>query len=461
MALRTPREPQAVPARSQSSTVFSVLPDGVTILTLYLVLLYLIPSNRSIGPLGEAGAVPIVCGCAAALWWAWCQLQRPQAEDHWAVRPVRLLSFLLIGAFLLSYVAAMLRPLPAEEFRSADAGIIRLIGLIGILLVASDGPPDVTRLLSFLRRMPVAGGLYAGLGMVQFITVRAWVDLVNIPGLITNPGYASISTRGGLARPAATATHPLEYALVLSMLLPIALAFAFYDKKASHFRRWAPPALIILALILSGSRTAFVGLMVGLVVLFPLSTRPVRAALVGGAVGMFGFAYLLAPQAINNLRYLFLSVETDVSAESRTASYSLVGDLMARSPIVGRGFGTFQPRYWILDNQLLHLLVEVGILGLGVFLLLLAAAMTSAIVGRHRVRDPLLRGVGAGLAASVAAGTSLLALFDAFAFIQAAGTLFLVVGLCSAYLRLSADSAEHGQVGGAGLGESAPQSGGR
>ncbi len=416
--------------------VSTVVPDGVTMLTVFVLLLYAVPSNRSISALGAAGSIALIWGVGSGLWWCWHQLQRGVGD----ARPgplVRTIGLALVGAALLSYVAAMTRALPPEEANPADTGLIRIAGLVGVLLVAADGPPNLSRLMQVLRRVAFAGGLFALLGLAQFALGQPLVDQVPLPGLSPVAGYESLESRGGFTRPVATSTHPLEYALVLTAILPLALAFAVHDTERGLLRRWFPPAAIALALALSSSRSAYVGLAVGMLMLLPTIGRRGRALMLAGAAGVLAIAYVAAPRVITNLRYLFIAVGDDTSAASRTDSYTLALDVAAHSPIIGRGFGTFLPQYRILDNQFLLTAIELGIVGLAVLIALILTAIGSAFAARRRLADPLARAIAGSLAASVAAAAGLLALFDAFAFPQAAGTLFLMIGLCGAFWRLS------------------------
>lgn len=439
--------------------------DGVTILSIAMLLLFAVPSNRTIGALGSAGSVALIWGLGAGLWWCWHMLQRGSAAHGRArgVNPVRLLAIALLVAAIVSYIAAMTRALPPEELNPADTGMIRLLGLLGILLVAADGPPGTDRLLLLIRRLVAFGGLYALLGLVQFIVGQPLVDHLWIPGLTGVEGYDSLETRGGLTRPLSTATHPLEYAFVLVAVLPLALALALDDRVRHPLRRWAPPALMMLALATSSSRSAWVGLIVGLVVLLPFIGNRGRVLIVGAGAAMFAAAYLAAPRAITNLLYIFTAVGDDTSAASRTDSSDIAAQVFSFSPIVGRGFGTFLPQYRILDNQILLSLIEIGLLGVIVLTALLIAAAVGALVMRRRQTDRLTRSIGAGLAAAVAAAASLLSLFDALSFPQAAGTLFLLIGLCGSYWRLGrtipADTAENSTLNNAeDSAEFAPQS---
>jgi len=411
--------------------------DGVTALTIFLVLLYGIPANRSIGVLGSAGPLSVVAGTGLLLWWGWHQLHRTEVGIRGRANAVHIATFVFGVAVLLSYVSAMTRALPPEEAGPADTALIRLAAYVGILLVASDGPPDFSRLVSFVRRLTVAGSLYAALGLVQFVTKQAWVDLLLLPGLTVGDSYDSVASRAGIIRPVATATHPLEYALVLSMALPVALVLALYDTKRPFLARWSPPSIIALALALSSSRSAYVGIVVALVALLPALDRVGRWVVAVGAIGVLGAAYFAAPRVITNLAYLFLSVGDDDSAASRTSGFAFAGDFLATSPVVGRGFGTLLPMYRIFDNQYLQLVLEIGILGVAAFVGLILTAATVCLAARRRLDDPLLRGIGAALASSLLAIATLIGLFDALSFPQAAGSLFMIVGLCSAYWRLS------------------------
>jgi O-antigen ligase len=415
---------------------YSPRADAVTVLTLYLVVLYVVPSDRIVPALGGAGSPSIWCGLAAIIWWCWFHLQRQRPAFAFRARPVATSQIIFLTAVLASYVIAMTRPLTSNEANGADLGLIRLAGFAGILLLAHDGIPNTTRLLDFLRRLVVAGGLMGALGLLQFMTGQALVDDVVIPGLTPTQAYSSVQDRTGFTRAAGTAMHPLEYATVLSIILPIALTFALNEKHRNAFARWSPVALIVIAMALSNSRSAFVGLTIGVLVLVPTWSWAVRfGAAICGAV-LLGVVYTLVPGMIGTLRYLFLNISEDPSAQSRTSSYDLVTEFFFVNPFLGRGFGTFLPVYRILDNQYLLLLMEVGLVGLCALLTVFITSVSSAFRTRRYTRDPLLSQVGQALAASVCAGGTLVAFFDAFSFPMAGGSLFLLCGLCGAYWML-------------------------
>lgn len=407
--------------------------DAVTILTVYLATLYLVPSDRIVPALGAAGSPSVWCGLAALIWWSWFHLQRQGSTFRFRSRPVATTELIFLSTVLASYVVAMSRPLTSQEANGADLGLIRLAGLAGVLLLAHDGIPNTARLLVFLRRLVVGGALMACLGLLQFATGQSFVDSVSIPGLTPTQAFSSVQDRSGFARAAGSAMHPLEYAVVLSLILPIALTLALNDKNRHVLLRWAPVAAIVLALTLSSSRSALLGLFVGILILFPTWPRAVKIRAMIAAIGLFIAVYALVPGMIGTLRYLFANITEDPSAQSRASSYGLVVDFFLRSPLLGRGFGTFLPTYRILDNQYLQLLMDIGLIGLCAFLAVLLSSAGCAFAARRRTTDALQRQLGQALGASVCAGGILTAFFDAFAFPMAGGTIFLVCGLCGAY----------------------------
>ena len=238
-------------------------PDAVTVLSIYMVLMYVIPSDRRIGALGTAGAVSVVFATFGALWWCWHHLHR-SAPVPVRTQPVRTAQLVLLAAVLAGYVAAALRPLPTAEATTVDSSLLRMIAWSGILLVANDGIPDASRLLTMLRRLSWAGGLTAMLGLLQFATGQSFVSSIQIPGLSGGAGDLVSDSRGGFARAIGTSMHPLEYGSVLCIILPIALTIAIYDVKRGLATRWIPPAAIAIALVLSVSRSAILVVLVGL-----------------------------------------------------------------------------------------------------------------------------------------------------------------------------------------------------
>lgn len=410
--------------------------DSVTFLSGYLVVLYGIPSNRSIHALGSAGSVAVVLGLLGFLLWCLFRIIRINAGNRRESSPVRTLLFFFILASLASYIAAMTRALPGNEVSTADTGMIRLIAWSGIVLLTIEGIPDLRRFMVLLHRCVIAGTAVAVLGITQFATKLSIVDLIPIPGLTVGSSYSTLETRGGILRPSGTSNHPLEFGLILAMIFPLALTLAIHNKKTPPIIRWLPPIVIVLALLLSGSRSSIIGLIVGALVLLPTWSRGIRVGFGAATVAMVGIAYAVSPRSITTLRYLFTAIANDPSANSRTASQGIVVDFFHRNPLFGRGFGTFLPEYRILDNQYLLLVIEIGLIGTLLFAGLIVVTVLSTGAATRSAEDALTRNVGFALASSVLSGGVLLALFDGLSFPQAAGTLFLILGLCGAYGRI-------------------------
>ncbi|SEM93388.1 O-antigen ligase family protein [Cryobacterium luteum] len=407
--------------------------DGLTLLTVYLVLLFAVPSNLAFTALGSAGRPASLWAMFAGLWWCWWQVQRP-AQSGWKLQPVRFAVFglLIIGA--LSYSTALLRGLPADEANPADNGMLRLAAWAGILLVANDGLRNSEMLHRLLRRITWAVAILAVVGIAQFVTGNPLIDWISIPGMSSD--LAVLDSRGGFVRASATASQPLEYGVVLCLTFPLAIVLALEDTTRTLIARWLPAALIAIASVLSVSRSELVGLLIGLVVLFPSFSG--RARLVLGALGVLlaGMTAVLVPGLLGTIRGLFTGIAADPSTVSRTSSYDAAVELVSRFPLVGKGFGTLLARYHIFDNQYLLLAIELGLLGLIVFLTLLITALVSAGLARERATTRIDRQLARALLASALSGAVMLAFFDGLSFPMSAGMLFLVLGLCGAALRL-------------------------
>lgn len=407
--------------------------DAVDVLLIYFMILLVLPSNRTIEALGGAGAPAALFALVFLPWWGWYHVQKASRSPLSPTQPVRVAMFVFLGCALASYAAGSLRPLTETEVNALNLGLVRMAAFASVLVLANDGIPSKERLIQFLRWCCLLGGLYASLGIAQFFTGQSFVANLTIPGLSVSD-FGALQERGGFSRPSSTARNPLEYAYVLSMLFPIAISLALHDRDRSTFSRWFPVAAMAVATMLSVSRSAIVGLIVALIVLFPFWSPEVRKKAGLAALAMMALVWALVPGMMGTLLGLFGG--EDDSLKSRTDSYDIVWSFWEMNPFLGRGMGTFLPEYRILDNQYLVTLVDMGTVGLAAFAGVAVTAFVVALRARKRYTEERLIHLGPGLAASVAAGTSLTGFFDALSFPQAAGCLFLLAGVCGAYWRL-------------------------
>ncbi|WP_417374520.1 O-antigen ligase family protein [Glutamicibacter protophormiae] len=411
----------------------------MTWLTLYVIILFAIPTTLVIDALGSAGAPSMLMGLLSFGGWGLLQLSvtsgSTTAFERRSVRTALIAFVICVG---LGYISGMTRPIDGDEISPADVAMLSVVSWAGTALVTNDGIQSLERAKILARRLAWAGGALGLLGIGQFLTGQTLINWIAIPGL--RAGVFEIFTRDGMVRPSGTATHPIEFGIILTMLLPLALHVAFTDLALKRWLRWLPVLVLGVAVSLTFSRSAYVSIAVAVVILvigWPMRRR--IAFLIGGVVLSVAL-FVAVPRLFGIINSLFRNIGNDPSISSRTDSYDLFWEFFVKWPFFGRGLGTFLPKYRIFDNEYLGLLIGVGIVGTIAFLALVGAAIISSLRVYREVADPALSDLGLTLIASIAAGAMSLTAFDAFAFPMTMGTLFLLLGLAGALRRLSSSA---------------------
>jgi hypothetical protein len=411
-------------------------------LTVYLVLLLAVPSNLTIGSLGSYGRPSLLFGLVLLAWWLLSRLQRQYGGRIGPRQPVRLAFGAFLVLVLVSFAAAMFRGQPLDQVSPAESAIVRLLSWGGVLLVTLDGVRTREEVGRLVRRLAIAGGLLAALGLLQFFTHQSFLGWYgDIPGLSYDT--STLIERGSFTRASGTARHPLEFAVAVTGTLPFALAAATnngFVPRAPGRRGviwWLPPTLIIVTSLVAVSRSAIIGLLVAAALSLTALPKRFHGAVVVTGVLAAGAVAVAVPGIFSTTLRLFTGASNDPSTQSRTEALSKLPDFLAPSPAVGIGFGTFLPRYYIFDDQWALLLVEVGILGVLAFAFIVAAALFSALRAASLSPKPQTVQLARTLVASVLCIAVLFVFFDGLSFPISGGLLFLIVGLCGSMLSVA------------------------
>ena len=143
--------------------------DAVWVLSLYLILLMMIPSELVVGPFGAAGR-PAVLLAAALLAWYLLAKQHPLAGMERGRQPARIAAAAFACSVLASYVSASMGAMSVAQLNAANRGLIMLAGWLGVMLIAADGITDAGRLATLIRRMVLCAAVMAVLGIAEFAT---------------------------------------------------------------------------------------------------------------------------------------------------------------------------------------------------------------------------------------------------------------------------------------------------
>lgn len=410
--------------------------DPLLAVTAFVLLGFLLPARLIFEPLGALGAPATLVTVGAAVLYGLGRLIPGALAD--GLQPMRTMLIVFAATALISYAVGLTRVLSVPEASGMDRTLIAYVGLIGLGLLVTDGVRDRDHLDRLLKLVVLGASALAVTGIVQFVFELNPEDYISVPGLTMQEAVVN-AERSVFSRVKGTTLHPIEFGVVLAVVLPLALHYAMVSRDGTRPSRWRwlSVALILVATPMSVSRSSALGVLIAValtLVAWPARLR-VRA--------MFALVVLAAamraafPGLLGTLRSMFLFAGEDPSIEGRTNDYPQVFEYVGQTPWLGRGLGTFTPeQYFFLDNEYLNRLLTGGILGLAVLIALFLVAMG---VGRgvyHHATDPASRSLGQALTAATAVSAFAWFTYDGLGFRLNAGLAFILIGATGALWRL-------------------------
>ncbi len=352
-----------------------------------------------------------------------------------------LLVFMLVAvfAFIFGLSNGPLTPTLLRHFAE-------LLLSLGFVLVVVDYAVSRRRLARLVQALLVAGAVAAFLGIVLWLLPDETAN--NALNALQRIGYPGgwvvryIEENPELAeRAIGTSVDPNSFGGLL--VLVGALVGPQLVAARPLFRRSVIAliaGLVFLALVLTFSRGAMVGLAAGLGFVALARYRRLLPYMLGGAL-----LFLLIPAAQGYVARFAAGLRgEDLATQMRFGEYLDALELILRYPLFGVGFAGSPDIdvYLGVANVYLTIAQQMGLLGLVAFFSLVATVFITAFFTRHRVRldpqlDPLWLGLHAALVGGLVAG-----IFDHYLFninFHHAVTLFwMLVGMAAAATRLGA-----------------------
>jgi hypothetical protein len=411
--------------------------DAVSLLTVFLIPCFAIPSIFIVGPLGGGGTPANIVGMGLLAWWVLEKIAGGSRIDRQR-QPLRLGVLAILLAIAASLVALHTRPDSGKEVIGAYRGLLLVASLFGIVLVAADGIPSIERAMVLLRRLVLAVAIISAIGILEFFTHINPGRSIPFPFLSRN-AEALFENRVGFVRVQSSAYHPIELGALLGIMLPISVHCAMHtDDRKARRRAWVQVALIAAVLPMTLSRTGIIGAVIGSIALMTQWSGKQRLRALGVTAVFVAVLRVVTPGLVGSVTGMFRYFLEDSSTTTRTSRYGVAGDYFAPNPVFGRGYNTLFPAtHQIFDNSYLYFAIETGVVGL-LSLWIFFGTMFFVCRGiRLRTTDRALQDLGGLLSAVAFIMPIMFATADMMSFNMLMQTFFLLAGIGGALWRLT------------------------
>jgi hypothetical protein len=343
---------------------------------------------------------------------------------------------------LLSLSLSVMLPLEPVERSQGDGFLLILAGLCGVTLLVRHAVADLESLRRLLALFVLGASVMSGLALFHASTGHDLVPSLRPPGFSVDRRVESKTLeREGMTRVRSTASHPIELSVLAAAAVPLALYFAF------HGRRWRATAtlgsaLLAVGAVVSLSRSGILCLLLVMAMVVPTLSGNQRLRVgLGGLICVAGLVAVnpnLADSLATILGTASEQASTDMSVGARRDDYGPALELVRERPLLGRGYGTFNPDLnFFLDNQVLKILIEAGIVGLVAMLGLIVTAVSACLRFRQRSRSPGDRALAWAVFTSLTAITVSFVFYDALYFSMTASAYFFLLGVSGALERFT------------------------
>jgi putative inorganic carbon (hco3(-)) transporter len=220
---------------------------------------------------------------------------------------------------------------------------------------------------------------------------------------------------------------------------------AFESRKLLRLGYYSLAGFTVVCLVYSLSRGGYAAFIAGCLVVGLVKQRKILALLV---VFLFTWTTIVPPAVEQrvDMTYDHTSGDLDNSSNTRLSLWSNAMDVFHGNAMLGTGFDTYEYMrlnrrtdgvsgyYADTHNYFVKVLVEMGVVGLILFLWLLARILVEGFRLFRRARDPLFKSLGLGVIGLLVCAVVANLFGDRWTFLQVNGYMWVIAGLvCSAY----------------------------
>jgi O-antigen ligase len=250
---------------------------------------------------------------------------------------------------------------------------------------------------------------------------------------------------------------PLETVGMLAMALPIPLVRLMQSKSQREALLYGLAACLLFAAAFATFRKSALLAPLSVVGTIAYFRRRELLKLAPFLLVVIAVIPVLAPGAAAMITEQFEPDRLGVATVSdRASDYDGVRPDLWSHMLAGRGWGTYtHGTYRLLDSEILHRLVETGVIGLIAYLLMIASVV-SAARATIASRDPRWAPIALMGAAAAVSFAVVSTLFDVLSFLHAVFLFLLMAGLTATVVTRHQDEAELGTGDDAGPAAASP-----